>query len=66
MGKLIEVTAISSLKTTVVMTSQVEKGEDLEIAVGYAMHRIKKLDTMDEKFELETVRAINTLKEPRL
>ena len=66
MEKFVEVVAISNLKTVIVMTTQVEKDEDLEIAVGYAMYRVKELNTKVEKFKLETVRVINTSKETKL
>lgn len=66
MEKLIEVIAVSNLKTTVVMTSQAEKGADLAMEVGYAMYRIKQLNTSEQKFEIESVRVINTLKEVKV
>ena len=66
MEKFVEVVAISNFKTVVVMTTQVEKDEDLEIAVDYAMYKVKELNTKVEKFKLETVRVINTSKETKL
>lgn len=66
MEKLIEVIAISNFRTMVVMTSQAEKSKDLEIEIGYAMRRIKQLNTANEKFEIESVKVLNTLKEVKI
>lgn len=66
MGKLIEVIAISNFEAMLVIRSKVENYKNLETAIRYAMIRVKELDTTDEKFELETVRVIDSLKEPKL
>lgn len=62
MEKFVEVMARSNFNTTVLMRSELEKDVNLEAAVTYTMHRIKNLNTTDEKFELISITVVNPLK----
>lgn len=63
MDKFIEVVAKSNLDSMVIIRSRIEKEDDLEKMVTYTMYRIRELNNMREKFEIEQVRAMNIIKE---
>ncbi len=65
MKRFVEVVAKSNFDTTVIIRNELEEYERLETVISCAFRRIKELDTKAEKFEIESVKGINMLEEPK-
>lgn len=58
MEKFVEVVAKSNFGTMVIIRSKTEEYENIDMAVSYTMYRVRELNTKDEKFTIESVRAM--------